>query len=154
MQQLEDSIPTTLIMRDKPAKGPLTAFIHTRGEFLNKAEPVVAGTPEVFGSRAIPALPGNRLGLAEWIASKNNPLTARVAKSTAFGSSISGAASSKLPKTSWNSGFASVTDPALLDWLATEFMRRDWDMKAMNRMIVTLRHLSPIVERHTGTDET
>jgi len=75
------------------------------------------------------------LGLAEWIASKENPLTARVEVNRIwemyFGRGI--------VETSEDFGTqgSRPSNPELLDWLATEFMARNWDMKAIHRMIVT-----------------
>ncbi len=45
LDKLEASIPTALVMRDKPHPGPLTAYMHSRGEFLSKTELVTAGYP-------------------------------------------------------------------------------------------------------------
>lgn len=78
---------------------------------------------------------GRRLALAKWITSRENPLTARVAMNHIwlrhFGQGI-------VP-TPADFGFNGKppTDPALLDWLAAEFMKRDWNMKEMHRLIVT-----------------
>lgn len=78
---------------------------------------------------------GRRLALAEWIASKDNPLTARVAMNHIwlrhFGK--------PLVSTVFNFGRSgkAPTHPELLDWLAAEFMDRDWDMKAMHRLLMT-----------------
>jgi hypothetical protein len=78
---------------------------------------------------------GRRLALAKWIANRENPLTARVAMNHIwirhFGQGIVG--------TPADFGFNGKppTDPALLDWLAAEFMKRGWSMKEMHRLIVT-----------------
>ncbi|MBL8221304.1 MAG: PSD1 domain-containing protein [Bryobacterales bacterium] len=80
---------------------------------------------------------GRRLALAQWIASKENPLTARVAMNHMwlrhFGK--------PLVATVFNFGRSgkAPTHPELLDWLAVEFMDRDWDMKAMHRLLMTSR---------------
>jgi hypothetical protein len=78
---------------------------------------------------------GRRLALARWIASKDNPLTARVAVNHIwlrhFGSAL-------VPTVS-NFGLNGKppTHPQLLDWLAVEFMDKNWSMKAIHRLIVT-----------------
>lgn len=78
---------------------------------------------------------GRRRALANWIASPNNPLTARVMVNRLwqqhFGRGLAGnpnnfGATGKRP-----------THPELLDWLAGEFVLRDWSIKAMHRLILT-----------------
>ncbi len=78
---------------------------------------------------------GRRLALARWIGSANNPLTARVAINQMwlrhFGDG--------LVPTVFDFGLNGKppSNPALLDWLAVEFIERGWSMKAMHRLIVT-----------------
>ena len=78
---------------------------------------------------------GRRLALAEWIASPQNPLTARVLANRLwhhhFGLGIVG--------TLDNLGLMGdqPTHPELLDWLAVEFVNRGWSIKAMHRLIMT-----------------
>ncbi|MEE2636529.1 MAG: PSD1 and planctomycete cytochrome C domain-containing protein [Acidobacteriota bacterium] len=78
---------------------------------------------------------GRRLALAEWIASRDNPLTARVLVNRMwhhhFGRGI-------VP-TLDNLGKMGdpPTHPELLDWLAVEFMNRGWSIKEMHRLLMT-----------------
>ncbi|MCY4511576.1 MAG: PSD1 and planctomycete cytochrome C domain-containing protein [Acidobacteria bacterium] len=78
---------------------------------------------------------GRRLALAEWIASRDNPLTARVMVNRIwhhhFGRGI--------VRTLDNLGRMgdAPTHPALLDWLAVEFMDRGWSVKEMHRLLMT-----------------
>ncbi len=78
---------------------------------------------------------GRRLALAEWIASRDNPLTARVMANRIwhhhFGRGI--------VRTLDNLGRMgdAPTHPALLDWLAVEFMDRGWSVKEMHRLLMT-----------------
>ena len=78
---------------------------------------------------------GRRLALAEWIASRDNPLTARVMVNRIwhhhFGRGI--------VRTLDNLGRMGdePTHPALLDWLAVEFMDRGWSVKEMHRLLMT-----------------
>ncbi len=78
---------------------------------------------------------GRRLALARWIAQRNNPLTARVAVNQMWMRHFG----EPLVATVFNFGVsgATPTNPALLDWLAVEFMDRGWSMKSMHRLIVT-----------------
>jgi len=96
-------------------------------------EPADGYTP--IGPRYPATSSGRRLALARWIAAKDNPLTARVAINHMwlrhFGK--------PLVPTVFNFGKSgkAPTHPELLDWLAVEFMDRNWDMKAMHRLMVT-----------------
>ena len=78
---------------------------------------------------------GRRLALARWIASPDNPLTARVAMNHLWMRHLG----SPLVPTVFDFGKAgqAPTHPELLDWLAAEFIRQGWSMKAMHRLIVT-----------------
>ncbi len=78
---------------------------------------------------------GRRLALARWIASKQNPLTARVAINDMWMRHFG----KPLVATVFNFGRSgkAPSHPELLDWLAVEFMARDWDMKAMHKLMVT-----------------
>lgn len=80
-------------------------------------------------------LPQNRLGLAKWTTSKSNPLTARVFVNQIwqefFGRGI--------VKSTGDFGMQGdlPTNPALLDWLAVDFMNHGWDIKRLVKQIVT-----------------
>jgi hypothetical protein len=95
---------------------------------------VYADVPSALGTLPKDAMP-NRLGLAQWLVSDDNPLTARVAVNhfweTIFGHGI--------VETSEDFGTQGdpPSHPELLDWLATEFMHDGWDMKKIQRLMVT-----------------
>src|SRR6266540_4372710 len=113
---------------------PRDTFMLVRGQYDKKGARVVAGTPAVL-PRLPYRTPLNRLGLAKWLVSPQHPLTARVAVNR-YWQMYFGLG---LVKTSED--FGSQGDPPvnqeLLDWLASEFVGRGWDVKAMQRLIVT-----------------
>lgn len=133
-KQLADLKPaTTEVMKELPE--PRMTAIFKRGVYTDPSEPVKPGTPEIIESKA-DATP-NRLGLAKWLVSRDNPLTARVTVNRwwaeIFGRGI-------VP-TVEDFGIKGIppTHPELLDWLAVEFMERGWDMKHVLKLIVTSR---------------
>ena len=130
--QLEKSISATMVMAEMSK--PRDTFILGRGQYDNKGEKVAPGVPSFLPpmSRDMPA---NRLGLAKWILDPSNPLTARVAVNQYwqqyFGTGIVKTAED------FGSQGEPPSHPELLDWLATEFVRSGWNIKAMQRLIVT-----------------
>jgi len=127
-------IVTTLVMREKPSFERPCAFMHVRGAFTSLGDKVCAGVPSGLNPLTDDQMP-NRLGLAEWLVSEDNPLTARVAVNRLweqlFGRGI--------VETSEDFGTQGTppTHPELLDWLATEFPREGWSVKKMLRLMVT-----------------
>jgi mono/diheme cytochrome c family protein len=123
---------STLIMQER-SETPRTNYVHVRGNFLERGKLVEPGVPAFL--HPFPANePTNRLTLARWLMSPDNPLTARVTVNRlwerVFGTGI--------VKTSEDLGRQgeAPSHPELLDWLATEFIRSGWDMKAMQKMLV------------------
>ena len=100
--------------------------------FPSVLRPPVATIPAEY---KIQRSSGRRRVLAEWITSKDNPTTARVMMNRVwqhhFGRGI--------VRTTSDFGFqgSKPTHPKLLDWLATEFMARDWNLKAMHKFLMT-----------------
>ncbi len=127
-------IPSTLVMAERPATAELSATIRLRGSFLSPGDTVHAGTPAALNPWPAGA-PLNRLGLAQWLVARDNPLTSRVAVNRIweqyFGHGI--------VETSEDFGTQgeAPTHPELLDWLAVELMDRGWSQKAIHRLIVT-----------------
>ncbi len=124
--------PTTLIMADKP--GPVRSYLLKRGQIGAHGKVVEPGMPAALHTLD-PDLPRNRLGLAKWIASAENPLTARVTVNRlwaeVFGRGIVPTAED------FGRQGDSPTHPKLLDWLAVEFVEGGWSIKNIVRMIVT-----------------
>jgi hypothetical protein len=125
------SYPTTMIFQERAH--PRDAFVLKRGEYDQPGEKVERGLPAVLPP--LPAgAPNNRLGLAQWLVSGEHPLTARVWVNRAWEKFFG----TGLVRTSENLGSQAdwPSHPELLDWLATEFVRLKWDMKATQKLIV------------------
>lgn len=126
------AVPELMVMQemDKPRQ----AHVLARGAYDQPTEAVEPGTPEsILPFRA--DLPRNRLGLAKWLLDPKNPLTARVAVNRYwqifFGRGI------VETQEDFGTQGRPPTHPDLLDWLAYQFMTSGWDLKALNRLIVT-----------------
>ncbi len=131
-EKLEKSIPTAMVMRE--AKKPRETFVLGRGDYRNHGEKVTPGVPSCLPPMA-KDLPRNRLGLAKWLVDPSNSLTARVAVNRYWQDYFG----TGLVKTAEDFGTQGEppSHPELLDWLATEFLRAGWNVKAMQRLIVT-----------------
>jgi hypothetical protein len=123
---------TALVMKEMAT--PRATHILTRGAYDKPAAEVTAGMPAALRPLS-PDLPRNRLGLARWLVDPTNPLPARVTVNRLW-QSLFGVG---LVRTTEDFGTQGElpSHPELLDWLATEFMRREWDMKALLRLLVT-----------------
>jgi hypothetical protein len=114
---------------------PRQAYTLARGSYDSPADPVEPGTPEAilpFPDHLTP----NRLGLARWLTSPENPLTARVFVNRLwlmlFGQGIVKTAED------FGSQGSLPSHPELLDWLAVDFMENGWDTKAiLKKMVMT-----------------
>ncbi|MBS1724544.1 MAG: DUF1553 domain-containing protein [Armatimonadetes bacterium] len=128
---VDASIPTLMVMQEMPK--PRDCFVLVRGQYDKHGEPVTAGVPQ-FLPPLPKGAPNNRLGLARWIASPDNPLTARVTVNRwwerFFGTGIVATSEDMGTRAEFPS------HPELLDWLANEFVRLKWDTKAMLKEIV------------------
>jgi mono/diheme cytochrome c family protein len=127
-------IPSTPVLSENTQVKQPTTFVRERGAFVSKAEEVKADVPSFLG--ALPAdAPANRLGLAEWLVTGDNPLPARVRVNqmweTVFGLGIVETA-----EDFGTQGFP-PSHAELLDWLATEFQEKGWDQKAIIRLMLT-----------------
>jgi hypothetical protein len=131
---LVESFPTTMVMEEMPV--PRETFVLIRGQYDKHGEKVTPGLPASLSAGTSPAARvTNRLDFARWLVDRGNPLTARVTVNrywqTYFGTGLVKTAGDFGAQGEWPS------HPELLDWLATEFMDSGWDVKAMQRLIVT-----------------
>jgi len=125
-------IPYVMIMEEMQI--PRTTYVLDRGAYDAPIDSVGPSTPNAI----LPfseEFPKNRLGLAQWIASDENPLTARVAVNR-FWQLLFGSGLVQTPEDFGNQG-ALPTHPELLDYLAVTFIESGYDMKALIQLIVT-----------------
>jgi hypothetical protein len=127
-------IVTALVMEEQSGSDRPFDYVRIRGGFASKGEKVYAGVPAALGTLA-KGDPPNRLGLARWLVSRENPLTARVAVNRIWESYFGHG----IVETSEDFGSQGEkpVNPELLDWLAVEFMDRGWSLKTMHRLITT-----------------
>ena len=132
--QLLASTPKTMVMREMAA--PRETFVHMRGAYdqPDRNRRVERAIPKVLGALP-PDAPRNRLGLAQWIVSDENPITARVVVNRVWEQFFGNG----LVRTSDDFGLQGEwpTHPELLDTLAVRFREGGWDLRALVRDIVT-----------------
>ncbi len=160
LEAFTTTLPDAMVMKEGPRR---QAFVLTRGEYDKPADPVDPALPAFLTGPAAEA--ADRLALGRWIASRDNPLTARVWVNRLwerlFGTG--------LVRTSENLGSQAEypSHPQLLDWLAVEFMEpeqlpavggqpaRPWDMKGMVKLLVTsavYRQSAAVPAEHLARD--
>ena len=130
---IRDRSPVTHIQEEK-RDTPATANILFRGNYDQPREKVEAATFKALNPMPADA-PKNRLGLAAWLTSPDNPLTARVTVNR-FWQEIFGTG---LVKTAEDFGIVgdAPSNQALLDWLAVEFRESGWNVKHLFSLIVS-----------------
>lgn len=146
MKSLQNSIPTTMIVRELPQPRPSHVLI--RGDFLRLGEPVTPATPSALAtSMTIQTDTANdndlapqgaplptRLQLAQWLVDPSNPLTARVTVNRVWARLFGRG----FVETENDFGLQGTppTHPELLDTLASQFMSNDWSLKHLLRSIM------------------
>jgi hypothetical protein len=129
---LDKVVPTSMVMEEM--EKPRETHVLGRGDYRNLGEKVQAGVPSSLPP--LPAgVPQTRLGLARWLCDPSHPLTARVAVNR-YWQMYFGHGIVKTTEDFGSQGEAPV-HPELLDWLATEFVQSGWDIKRMQRLMVT-----------------
>jgi mono/diheme cytochrome c family protein len=128
------AIPTLPVLAELAPASRRTTHLMLKGNHLDPGHKVDAGVPGAFhplkaGETA------DRMSLARWLVDARNPLTARVEVNRIWGELFG----SGLVETEEDFGTQGElpSHPELLDWLALELIRLDWDTKALIRRIVT-----------------
>lgn len=125
---------------DRLTQGELeVTCILTGGDPFRSGAKVNPGVLSVLGSvQKVPipeGIEGRRSAFAEWVASKDNPLTTRAIVNRVwmwhFGEPLAG------NPNNFGSTGKTPTHPELLDWLAATFVEQGWSFKAMHRLIMT-----------------
>ena len=123
----------TLIARELPK--PRETKLLDRGEYdMPIGEPLLPGVPASLGSLPEGA-PANRLGLASWLVSRDQPLVSRVLVNRIW-QRVFGEGLVRTPDDFGLQG-QQPTHPELLDWLAVEFQEGGWNLKKTLRLLVT-----------------
>lgn len=130
--EILSSQPEVMVMEER--KEPRPTFILDRGAYDAPTKRVYPTTP-VSVMEFPKDLPRNRMGLAQWLIDKDNPLTARVAVNR-YWQLLFGRGLVKSSDDFGNQGDL-PSHPELLDWLAIRFQESGWDVKALLRLLVT-----------------
>jgi mono/diheme cytochrome c family protein len=126
---------TVSVMDQLPEDKRRDTRVLARGDYQTPGEAVQAGTPSFLPPLLDSKREPDRLALARWLVSGDNPLVARVAANRAWQTFFGRG----LVTTSENFGRQGErpTHPELLEWLGQRFVAGGWDVKAMHRLIVT-----------------
>ncbi|WP_435018611.1 PSD1 and planctomycete cytochrome C domain-containing protein [Tundrisphaera sp. TA3] len=126
-------IVSTMVLRRRSE--PRDTRLLVGGDFTRLGDPVGPGTPKVLPALKASAPRPGRMDLANWLVDPANPLTARVAVNRMwqehFGRGL------VETENDFGTQGSPPSHPALLDWLATEFVASGWSQKAIHRLIVT-----------------
>ncbi|MDF1813515.1 MAG: PSD1 and planctomycete cytochrome C domain-containing protein [Verrucomicrobiales bacterium] len=130
------AIVPVMVMQERDGDR-IPAYLLDRGQYdaPDRSEELTRGIPVAFFDGEEEDQPQDRLELARWIVSRENPLTARVIVNRIWQDHFG----IGLVKTSEDFGAQSQlpSHPELLDWLAVDFIESGWDVKALHRKIVT-----------------
>ena len=142
---------TVSVMGEKDTIRP--TYLLKRGVYDQHGDTVMAAAPRAVMPFDSTVYSRNRLGLAKWTVSKDNPLTARVFVNQLWQNLFG----TGLVKSTGDFGMQGnlPSHPELLDWLAVDFMEHNWDVKYLVKKILmsaTYRQSSKISEKQRSTD--
>jgi cytochrome c553 len=143
---------TTMVMQER--EEPRETYLLVRGQYnaADRSQPLQPGVPKTLAG-PVELAPQDRLELARWLVDPQHPLTARVAVNR-FWQHLFGRG---LVESSENFGSQGKppSHPALLDWLAMEFIRSGWDIQHLQKTILlsrTYRQASAIEAGNASQD--
>lgn len=131
---MRDKVPSVMVMEEM--EKPRDTYRLIRGQYdqPDKTEVLRPKVPAFLPQ--LPANgPQNRLGLAEWLVEPDNPLTARVTVNRIWASFFGNGIVKSLDN--FGTQGDPPTHPELLDWLAARFVASGWDVKALQKLIVS-----------------
>ena len=143
-KNFNENIVRLPLMRELALDKQRETKIHQRGNFLDQGDPVTAGVPAAF-HKFPDGAPLNRLGLAQWLVSRDNPLTPRVWANRIW-ARLFGVGIVETEEDFGALGSVPM-NPDLLDWLAAEYRDNGWSLKKLIKTIVmsdTYRQASEI----------
>ena len=133
IKRLEKAFPTSLV--SVRLGKPRTVRILPRGNWQDESGPEVQPTVPARLKLADTESRAKRSDLADWVVSKDNPLTARVMVNRlwalCFGRGLA------MPLDDFGAQGTPPTHPELLDWLAADLMDHGWDIKRTMKLLVT-----------------
>jgi hypothetical protein len=128
---IRDTLQEVMVMQER--LNPRQTYVRERGAWDQIGEKVSPSAPKSILEFS-DDLPRNRLGLAEWILSSENPLTSRVIVNR-YWKMFFGEGLVDTPDDFGNQG-SMPTHPELLDWLAVTFRENGWDIKNLHKQVV------------------
>jgi len=132
-RNFNENIVRLPLMRELAPDKRRATKIHRRGNFLDLGDPVTPGVPGAF-HKFPDGAPHNRLGLAQWLVSHDNPLTPRVWANRVW-ARLFGIGIVETEEDFGALGSA-PSNPDLLDWLAAEYRDNGWSLKKLIKTIV------------------
>jgi len=151
ISRIEKTAASVPVMREIPVAKKRITRVHKRGNFLNLGDVMTPELPKLFDPPD--NLPQNRLGVAKWLMTKENPLTARVMVNRIW-ARLFGIGIVETEEDFGSQGLM-PSHPELLDWLAVDYRENGWSLKKLLRTIAlsrTYRQSSSISAKSLASD--